>query len=91
MARSYVSVSDRDKRRLCMGIVLLLALPMMAGRAASDASTKEQAGVPEQPELLRLLRESRASYHTFATRFVQRKHLARRRSATPSPRGRGNG
>jgi outer membrane lipoprotein-sorting protein len=73
---SVVSLRNRDTRRLCLGIVLLLTLPMMAGRAASDASSKEQAGVPEQPELLRLLRESRASYHTFATRFVQRKHLA---------------
>jgi hypothetical protein len=76
MARSYASSSDRGRRRLCLGVVLLLTLPMMAGRAASDASSKKPAGVPEQPELLRLLRESRASYRTFATRFVQRKHLA---------------
>ncbi len=49
---------------------------MTAGRAESGASSKEQAGSPQQPELLRMLRESRAPYHTFATRFVQRKHLA---------------
>ncbi len=49
---------------------------MMADRAESGASSKGQAGSPPQSELLRLLRESRAPYHTFATRFVQRKHLA---------------
>lgn len=57
-------------------MVLLLSLPLMAGRAESDASSKEQAEPPQQSELLRLLRESRVSYRTFATRFVQRKHLA---------------
>jgi outer membrane lipoprotein-sorting protein len=57
-------------------MVLLLTLPMMAGRAESDVYSKEQAGSPQQSELLRMLRESRASYHAFATRFVQRKHLA---------------
>jgi hypothetical protein len=49
---------------------------MTAGRAESGASSQEQAESPQQSELLRLLRESRAPYHTFATRFVQRKHLA---------------
>jgi outer membrane lipoprotein-sorting protein len=48
----------------------------MAGRAESGASSKEPPGFPPQPELLRVLRESRAPYYTFATRFVQRKHLA---------------
>lgn len=49
---------------------------MMAGRAESDAPSKGQAGSPQRPELLRLLRDSRAPYDSFATRFVQRKHLA---------------
>ncbi len=62
--------------RLCLGIVLLSLLPLMAGRAESGASSQEQAGSPPPPELLQKLRESRAPYHTFATRFVQRKHLA---------------
>ena len=53
-----------------MALLLLIA----AGRAQADASAKEQAGSPK-PELLRLLRESRAPYNTFATRFSQRKHL----------------
>ena len=76
MARSQGSLGERGRRRLCLGIVLLSLLPLMAGRAESGASAKEQAGSPQQSELLWLLRESRAPYHTFATRFVQRKHLA---------------
>jgi len=76
MARSQGSLSERDRRRLCLGVVLLSFLPMTAGRAESGTSSQEQAGSPRQSELLRLLRESRAPYHTFATRFVQRKHLA---------------
>jgi outer membrane lipoprotein-sorting protein len=57
-------------------MALLLTLALRAGRAESDTSSKEQAGFPQQLQLLGMLRESRASYHTFATRFVQRKHLA---------------
>ncbi len=76
MARSHVLRSDRDRRRLCRGIILLSLLAMMTGRVESGAFSKEQAGSPPQPELLQKLRESRAPYHTFATRFVQRKHLA---------------
>ncbi|MCL5279423.1 MAG: outer membrane lipoprotein carrier protein LolA [Planctomycetes bacterium] len=57
-------------------MVLLSLLALGTGRAASGASAKEQAGSLPPSELLRRLRESRAPYHTFATRFVQRKHLA---------------
>jgi outer membrane lipoprotein-sorting protein len=46
------------------------------GRALCANTAKEQAGSPPQVELLQRLRESRAPYHTFATRFAQRKHLA---------------
>ncbi len=46
------------------------------GRAICADTSKERAGSPQQSELLRRLRESRAPYHTFATRFVQRKRLA---------------
>lgn len=80
MARSPGSLGERDREapqcRLRLGVVLLSVLAMMASRAESGASAKEQSGSPPPSELLRLLRESRAPYHTFATRFVQRKHLA---------------
>jgi outer membrane lipoprotein-sorting protein len=56
-----------------LGILLLSALAVT--RAPAEAS-KAQADSPEQSPLLRRLREARAPYHTFATRFVQRKHLA---------------
>jgi outer membrane lipoprotein-sorting protein len=49
---------------------------MAPGRAEPAAPAKGQAELPQQPELLKLLRESRSSYHTFATRFTQRKRLA---------------
>jgi outer membrane lipoprotein-sorting protein len=73
---STAFLSHRDRNRLCLAVGLLSVLAMLAGRAQSSASAKEQAGSPPQSELLRRLRESRAPYHTFATRFVQRKHLA---------------
>jgi outer membrane lipoprotein-sorting protein len=49
---------------------------MAAGRAGSADSSKERAESPPQPEFLRLLRESRSPYHSFATRFTQHKRLA---------------
>jgi outer membrane lipoprotein-sorting protein len=69
-------MTDRGRYRLGLGIVLLSILLPMAGRAASDSSSKGQAGSPPQPELLRKLRESRVPYQAFATRFAQRKRLA---------------
>jgi outer membrane lipoprotein-sorting protein len=75
VARSRASVRNRGGRRLCLGVVVLCLLALTAGRTESGAAAKEQAGSPS-PELLRRLRESRAPYHTFATRFVQRKRLA---------------
>lgn len=76
MARSQASGSERDRRRLCLAVVVLSLLPLMTGRAETGASSTGPAQSPQPSELLRLLRESRAPYHTFATRFVQRKHLA---------------
>jgi outer membrane lipoprotein-sorting protein len=92
MARWHGSFGERDRHGpaaplrvgFCLGIVLLLLLPLMTGRAEPGTSSKGQAGSEAQrpsgsgpqSELLRRLRESRAPYHTFATRFVQRKHLA---------------
>jgi outer membrane lipoprotein-sorting protein len=55
---------------------LLSLLSVTTGRAESAASAKGQTELPQQPELLKLLRESRSPYHTFATRFTQRKRLA---------------
>ncbi len=83
MARSQGSFRERSGRGFCLGIVLLSLLATMTGRAvgANDhspvrTSSKEPTGSPPPSELLQRLRESRAPYHTFATRFVQRKHLA---------------
>lgn len=70
--KSTTLLSDCCRSTLCIGMALLLLIA--TGRAQADASAKEQAGSPK-PELLRLLRESRAPYNTFATRFSQRKHL----------------
>ena len=53
---------------------MLLLSALVAMRAPAEVS-KEQADSSPQSPLLRRLRESRAPYHTFATRFVQRKHL----------------
>mgnify|MGYP001190375024 CR=1 FL=1 len=50
-----------------LAAILFVAIPIHA--------SENQTDVPQQPELLRLLRESRAPYNTFATRFVQHKHL----------------
>lgn len=58
------------------GIVLLSVILTVTGLAFCSDAPKEQANSPEQPALLRLLRESRAPYHSFATRFTQRKKLA---------------
>jgi outer membrane lipoprotein-sorting protein len=61
-----------------MGSALLPVILAVTGLAfCSDApKEKEQTNSREQPPLLRLLRESRASCQGFATRFSQRKHLA---------------
>ncbi len=84
MAKWHGSLGERSRRGLCLGIVLLslLAAPTRSGaaemtdRAESGTASKERAESSPPSELLRRLRESRAPYHTFATRFVQRKHLA---------------
>ena len=57
-----------------IGLGLLLLSALAVTRAPAEVS-KEQADSPGQSALLRRLREARAPYHTFATRFVQRKHL----------------
>jgi hypothetical protein len=56
--------------------MLLSLLSVATGRAGSTAGSKEQAEPAQQSELLKRLRESRSAYHSFATRFTQRKRLA---------------
>jgi outer membrane lipoprotein-sorting protein len=53
-----------------------LGILMGPGLVRCSDKAKEQADSPQQPPLLRLLRESRTPYQAFATRFLQRKHLA---------------
>ena len=55
---------------------VLFVVLLTTGLANCSDTSKEQADSAQQPQLLRLLRESRAPYHSFATRFTQRKHLA---------------
>ncbi len=69
-------VETQNFASLHIWVILLSILSLVPGRAESAAGPKDQAGAPPQPELLKLLRESRAPYQAFATRFVQRKHLA---------------
>jgi outer membrane lipoprotein-sorting protein len=71
-ARSPRSSTDPGVRAIGLGILLLSALAVIPAPAETS---KEQTDSPQQSLLLRRLRESRAPYHTFATRFVQRKHL----------------
>ncbi len=76
-AKWYRSWISSAVRAAGIGVLVLTALLLSVGRAdnADDAS-KQEADSRQQPPLLRLLRESRAPYQTFATRFVQRKRLA---------------
>jgi len=77
VARLYRLWTDFAPRALGLGVILLSVISVMAGgRADGAGASKEPADSPQQSPLLRLLRESRAPYHTFATRFVQRKHMA---------------
>ncbi len=68
-ARSSVR-SNSGILAICICASLASAVLIVAARANAS---KEQTDSPQQ--FLRLLRESRAPYHTFATRFLQRKHL----------------
>lgn len=65
--------------RIIFGIrdacICALFLPIILCVTSRAETANTQTDVPQQPELLRLLRESRAPYNTFATRFSQRKHL----------------
>ncbi len=61
------------RQAACAGLLVLLTGAALAPGADKP---KEQADSPQQPALLRLLRESRTPYQAFATRFLQRKHLA---------------
>jgi hypothetical protein len=56
-------------------VVAMLAAATVGAVGPVDAS-QERADSPQQPPLLRLLRESRAPYHTVATRFLQQKRLS---------------
>lgn len=55
---------------------LLLVIAVAPGLAVASDASKQQADSSQQPQFLRLLRESRAPYDTFATRFIQHKRLA---------------
>ena len=54
---------------------LLLALLIAAAGVPRSRADQESADSAQQPPLLRLLRESRAPYHTVAVRFTQNKRL----------------
>lgn len=56
--------------------VLSLAIVMVAADGPCLYAGQEQNDSAQQPPLLRLLRESRASYHTVAVQFTQTKRLA---------------
>jgi len=56
--------------------VLSLAILMVAVGGFRSYAGQEQTDSAQQPLLLRLLRESRAPYHTVAVRFTQTKRLA---------------
>ena len=55
---------------------LCLAILMVAAGSPHSYAGQEQTDSAQQPPLLRLLRESRAPYHTVAVRFTQTKRLA---------------
>lgn len=71
-ARSRPSETDSVIRQACIRASLLAVILLVTPPAEAS---KKQTDPPQQPELLRLLRESRDPYHAFATRFSQRKHL----------------
>jgi outer membrane lipoprotein-sorting protein len=75
MARLDQYNSIRLVRAGCLGLLSLSLLATTAGLAQDSSTTKEQVDSSQQPPLLRLLRDSRASYDMFATRFTQRKHM----------------
>ena len=54
---------------------LFLAILIMAARVGYSHASQERPDSAQQPPLLRLLRESRAPYHTVAVRFTQNKRL----------------
>ena len=76
MARSCPLCNSRWVRAAPIGAFPFLLLVLVAGTVGGTEASKRQADSPPQPPLLRRLRESRASYHTVAVRFTQRKRLA---------------
>lgn len=76
MATSYRFETDPLARTACVWPFLLLVIAVAPGLAVASDASKQQADSSQQPQFLRLLRESRAPYHTFATRFIQHKRLA---------------
>jgi outer membrane lipoprotein-sorting protein len=72
VAKSCRSRNDSRIRVRWIGASVLAAVLIFASQADASRSPTDS---PQSSQLLRLLRESRAPYHTFATRFHQRKHL----------------
>jgi len=52
-----------------------MAILVVAGSAVRSPADPAQSDSTQQPPLLRLLRESRAPYHTVAVRFTQNKRM----------------
>ncbi len=76
MARSYRFGISPLVRLACVGPLALLVIFVASGLAAGSDASRKEADSTQPPQFLERLRESRAPYHTFATRFVQHKRLA---------------
>ena len=76
MAKSHRFETKPLTRTAYAWPLLLFMLVVAPGLAVGSEASKQQGDSAQQPQFLRLLRESRAPYHTFATRFVQHKRLA---------------
>ncbi|MBN1506025.1 MAG: outer membrane lipoprotein carrier protein LolA [Sedimentisphaerales bacterium] len=75
MAKLNHCDSASPVRVACLGLLSLSVVVTTAGLVQGSNTSKEQTDSRQQPSLLRLLRESRAPYDIFATRFIQRKHM----------------
>ena len=75
MAKLDHCSSNSPARAACFGLLSLSLMAATVGLAQDSNASKEQTNSVQQPQLLRLLQESRAPYDVFATRFTQRKHM----------------